>query len=148
MIKRVVVLGLIFPVLSAISLAQTRDPLNGVWERTQQPNAMDPLGQDFRVIFMNGQYIQFGADQTRAKEPRRAAEMTKEQLVERLRLAGQYGTYRVEGDTVIREILNAANPNNSGTSRTEEFRIENDTLILVRTNQEGQRNEQRFKRVN
>jgi len=39
---------------------------------------------------------------------------------------GQYGTYRVEGNKVIRKIVSAADARNEGPEDTLEFRIEGD----------------------
>ena len=63
---------------------------------------------------------------------------------------GQYGTYRVDGNKLIRHIVSALNPNNEGRDVTTEFKIEGDTLIITGAGagpSAAQTIEQRFKKL-
>lgn len=100
------------------------------------------------AIYSNGHFVQFTAPANRPKSQKAIPDMTREELVERLQgMQGQYGTYRVEGNKLIRTVLTAANPNNEGTENTSEFRLEGDTLILKNTNPQGQPSEIRYRRL-
>lgn len=73
--------------------------------------------------------------------------MTREQLLERTQMQGQYGTYRIEGNKLIRTASSAANPANEGVEIVSEFRIEGDTLITTGINVGGDRFENRYRRL-
>lgn len=130
--------------------AQGRDPVAGAWEALPNPNP--PAGQTnpnlpLHLIYSNGHYVQFAAAANRAKSQKPNAEMTKEELLERYQMQGQYGTYRVDGNKLIRKSISAANPNNEGRETTQEFRLEGDILIVTGQNAQGQKTENRFKRL-
>ena len=57
--------------------------------------------------------------------------MTREQLAERTRMQGQYGTYKVTGNTVVKSIASAANPNIEGIESKSEFKVVGDTLTTT-----------------
>ena len=73
--------------------------------------------------------------------------MTKEEMVDRLRMQGQSGTYRVEGVRLIKKTITAADPNNEGRENTSDFRIEGDMLITTSVNTQGQKSESRFRKL-
>lgn len=141
---------------SAGVLAQGRDPLAGAWESIAAKNlttgaALPPLTPPLHVIYSNGQYVQFAARAGRPRTTTPAAELTKEQLQQMYQgVQGQYGTYRVDGNKLIRHIVSAANANNEGRDVTTEFKIEGDTLIITGAGAgptAAQMIEQRFKRL-
>jgi hypothetical protein len=95
------------------------------------------LPAPLRLVYSDGHYVQFRAAANRAKIQMPRNEMTKEQLLERLDMQGQYGTYRIEGNRLTRKVLSAADPTNEGREATVEFRIEGDTLITTGTGSGG-----------
>lgn len=118
--------------------AQTKDPVAGAWESIAQKNlttgAVTPLPTPpLHVIYADGHYVQFTAEANRKSSDKPNAELTKDELVDRLRLQGQYGTYRTKGNQLTRKIVIAAFPPNNGRETTVEFRVEGDTLITVNT---------------
>ncbi len=142
----------IAPVILALSLglsAQGRDPVAGAWEQLPNPAAAAGQGQNPppHVIYANGHYVQFTASAGRAKLQKPTAEMTREELLDRYRMQGQYGTYRIDGTRLIRMSIAAANPNNEGREFTYEFRVDGDTLILTTQNAQGQPTETRYRRL-
>jgi hypothetical protein len=141
--------ALLILVLSIGLSAQGRDPVAGAWELLSNPTAANQGVQTppLHLIYSNGHYVQFTAAAKRAKHQKPRAEMTKEELLERYQLQGQYGTYRVEGNKLIRMSISAANPNNEGLESTSEFRVDGDTLIVTGQNAQGQKTETRFKRL-
>ena len=130
--------------------AQGRDPVAGAWEALPNPNpsaGQTSPNPPLHLIYSNGQYVQFTAAAGRAKSQKPTAEMTKEELQERFQMQGQYGTYRVDGNKLIRKTIAAALPTNEGREITSEFRVEGDILIVTGQNAQGQKTENRFKRL-
>jgi hypothetical protein len=150
------VLSAVF-VMSIALGAQSRDAIGGAWEQTSEKNittgttAAAP-NPPLHVIYLDGQYVQFAAaaGRPKLKEPIDAASLTKEQLLQRSgpgRLQGQYGTYRVSGNTLTRTPISAAAPENEGRQTVSEFRIQGDTLTTVTPNTQGQKIERTYKRL-
>ena len=132
--------------------AQSRDPIAGAWEMTAQKNlttgeATTLPKPPLRVIYADGYYAQFTAESDRKNIDKPNAELTKDELVDRLRMQGQNGTYRVQGGKLTRKIAVAAFPANNGRESILDFRIEGDSLITVGTNAQGQKTETRFRRL-
>ncbi len=130
--------------------AQGRDPVAGAWEALPGTNAAAgpaAQGAPLHLIYSNGHYVQFAAAANRAKSPKPTAEMTREELLERYQVQGQYGTYRVEGNKLIRKTISAALPTNEGRESTNEFRLDGDMLIVTGQNAQGQTTENRYKRL-
>jgi hypothetical protein len=46
-------------------------------------------------------------------------------------MQGQFGTYKVTGNTVVRNIVSAADPNNEGIESKSEFKVVGDTLTTT-----------------
>lgn len=135
-----------------VARAQAADPLAGAWEQTSNRNVTTNQAQQLappalHVIFSGGQYVQFRAAANRAKSDTPREKMTREQLLERGNIAGQYGTYRVAGTKLTRRIVSAADPNNEGREVTADFKVEGDTLTITAPNLQGQTTEQRFRRL-
>jgi hypothetical protein len=128
--------------------AQGRDPVSGAWELVANSSAAQGLPTPpLHLIYSNGHYVQFTAAAKRAKHQKPRNEMTREELLERYQVQGQYGTYRIEGKKLIRKSISAANPNNEGLEATSDFRVDADTLIVTSQNAQGQTQEVRFKRL-
>ena len=152
--------------LSALPMsaaAQSRDLVAGAWEQvsvknldtgvvTQGPPATAPnAGTPVHVIYADGYYVQFAAAKGRPKLTTPTAEMTREQLAERFRMQGQYGTYRVNGNTLVRTIVSAADPNNEGRESSFEVKVVGDTLtttaVATAGANRGHKEEASFKRL-
>ena len=132
--------------------AQGTDPLAGAWEQTSAQNITTGESQTIapaplHVIYSNGHYVQFRAATNRAKIDTPRENRTREQLVDLSNAAGQYGTYQVSGGKFTRRIVSAFEPSNEGREVTADFKIEGDTLIVTGTNAQGQKTEQRFRRL-
>ena len=153
--KRLMAVGTLVIVGAALSVApfaQARDPIAGPWEQIAATNlttktSPPPPNPQVHVIYSNGHYVQFTAAADRPKMQTPTADMTKEQLLERFRMQGQFGTYRVDGNRLTRRIVSAADPNNEGRESISDFRIEGDTLIVLGTNVQGQKTENRYRRL-
>ena len=143
--------------------AQSRDPIAGAWEMVSQKNlgtgaVTQPAsgggpsaGTPLRVIYADGYYVQFAAAKGRSKLTTPTTEMTREQLAERFQMQGQYGTYKVTGNTLIKNSVSAANPNNEGVELKSEFKVVGDTLTTISTPtagpNQGSKVETTFKRL-
>jgi hypothetical protein len=135
-----------------VATAQARDPIAGAWELTASKNLSTGAAIQIRtpplhVIYADGHYVEFTANEGRQKLTAPAAELTKEQLLDRLRLQGQYGTYTVNGRTLTRHIITAAQPTNEGRQFTSEFVVEGDILVITRTTNQNEKVEDRFRRL-
>jgi hypothetical protein len=143
---------LAFPSLVSSALAQSADPVAGAWELVSAKNLKTGEMQQLttpplHVVYRDGHYVQFAAAANRTKGNTPRAEMTKEQLVERYNLQGQYGTYRVAGNKLTRRTISAALPDNEGRENSSDFRIEGDTLIVTATGANGGLTESRYRRL-
>jgi len=135
--------------------AQGKDPLAGAWEQTSAKNlstgrVADPAKPPLHVIYADGQYVQFTAAADRQKVDvgrGNISDLTKEQLIDRLRIQGQYGTYKVTGAKVTRHVVSAVSTANEGRETTSDFQVKGDELILTATNQQCEKNESHFKRL-
>jgi hypothetical protein len=138
--------------VSATTLAQTSDPVAGVWEQIPGRNVTSGETQrleapPLRIIFSDGYFVQFRAAANRAKIQVPREQMTKEQLLERYNIQGQYGTYRISAGRLVRKTLVAADPNNEGREGASDFRVERDVLIISNRNAQGQTLEGHYKRL-
>jgi hypothetical protein len=131
--------------------------LGGAWQQKSEGNlttgttAAAPNPR-LHLIYLDGQYVQFAAavGRPKLKEQIDAANLTKERLQQRSgpgRLQGQYGTYRISGNTLTRTPISAAAPENEGRRTVSEFRIQGDTLKTVTPDPEGQKIERTYKRL-
>ena len=148
---RFVVLASVLFLLPFSVSAQSKDPVAGAWEQISSKNlktgAMAQMPTPaLHLVYADGHYVQFTAAAKRAKGNTPRAEMTKEQLVERYNLQGQYGTYRVAGNKLTRRIISAALPDNEGLESTSDFRIEGDILIVTTSGANGG-SENRYRRL-
>jgi hypothetical protein len=148
---RLLVLASVLFLLPFSASAQAKDPVAGAWEQVSSKNlktgAMAQMPTPaLHLVYADGHYVQFTAAAKRAKGNIPRPQMTKEQLVERYNLQGQYGTYRVAGNKLTRHIVSAALPDNEGRETTSDFRIEGDTLIVTTTGADGG-TENRYRRL-
>jgi hypothetical protein len=146
-----VIVGLFL--ISAVVLAQGRDPFAGAWEALDGKNlttgqVVPAPNPALHVIAANGQYVQFAAGANRQKVTTAVADMTRDQLADRYRgVQGQYGTYRIAGSKITRHIVSAANPNNEGRDDMADFKIDKGILIVTAANAQGQMIETRYRRL-
>jgi hypothetical protein len=129
-----------------------RDPIAGPWEQIEAKIlttgiTTPPPNPPLHLIYSDGHFVQFTAAAGRSKTQTPREQMTREQLLERYDMQGQYGTYRIEGNKLIRRAISAANPTNEGVEVSSEFRIEGDTLITTGVNVGGNRFENRYRRL-
>jgi hypothetical protein len=151
-IMRIRCLVLTLLAVPMFATAQGADPVAGAWEQISARNLTTSQSQPqeapaLHVIYAGGHYVQFRAAAKRAKIDTPRDKMTREQLLERGDMQGQYGSYRVTGNMLTRRVVSAANPNNEGRDVVFEFRIQGDTLTLLGTNAQGQRTEATFRRL-
>jgi hypothetical protein len=129
-----------------------RDRVAGPWEQVEAKNlttgvTTPPANPPLHLIYSNGHFVQFTAAAGRSKTQTPREQMTREQLLERYEMQGQYGTYRIEGNKLIRRAVSAANPTNEGVEIVSEFRIDGDTLVTTGINVGGSRFENRYRRL-
>jgi anti-sigma28 factor (negative regulator of flagellin synthesis) len=141
-----------FLLLPVAVIAQAKDPVAGAWERVSVKNTKTGEVQaepapPLHLVMSDGHYVQFSAAAKRAKGNTPREQMTKEQLVERYNLQGQYGTYRVAGSKLTRKIVSAASPDNEGRESTADFRIEGDAMIASSAGADGAATETRYRRL-
>jgi hypothetical protein len=150
---RITPLACVVALLSVTASAQSKDPIAGAWELAAQKNlttgaAQTPAKAPLRIVYADGYYAQFAAEADRKNIDKPNADLTKDELVDRLRMQGQYGTYRTAGNQLIRKIVIAAFPPNNGREITFDFRVEGDTLITVTQNATTkEKTETRFRRL-
>ena len=149
--------------LPMATVAQSRDPIAGAWEQvsdknldtgvvTQGPSPNAPnAGTPVHVIYADGYYVQFAAAKGRPKLTTPTAEMTRELLAERSRMQGQYGTYKVNGNKLVQNVVSAADPNNEGRESSVDFKVVGDTLtttaVAAAGPNQGHKVETTFKRL-
>jgi hypothetical protein len=135
-----------------VAVGQTRDPIAGAWERLSMTNVKTGemvrfIPPPMHIIYSDGQFVFFQANGGRAKIQKPRDQLTKEELVERSNLAGQYGTYRISGNKLMLNVVSAADPSNEGLELTQEFRVDGDSLVVIGTNTQGETYETRFRRL-
>ena len=145
-------LAVVVVLLSVTVSAQTRDPVAGAWELTASKRILESTATTvqnppLRVIYANGYYIQFTAEADRKVNTKPFAEQTKEELIDRLRMQGNYGTYQVKGNQLLRNIVAAAAPQNTGQQQSLEFRIDGDVLVTTGVNPQGVKIESHYRRL-
>lgn len=149
----VTIAGSIVLVLAAMAGGQDgRDPVAGVWELISSKNLAtgaaarpDNIAIGMRAIYLDGHFVYFTAAHDRAKLEQSPVEMTREQLLDRFRIRGQFGTYTVKGNMIVRKIMAAANPLAEGDESTSEYRLEQQTLVIIRTNPAQQKIEEQYR---
>jgi hypothetical protein len=137
---------------SVVVSAQAKDPVAGAWEQTAQKNLTTGTvtqlqAPPLQVIYANGHFVQFTAASDRKKIDKPTAEMTKDELVDRLRMQGQFGTYRIQGTQLVKKIVAATGPSNVGREATLDVRVEGDTLITTGQNAAGEKTESRYRKL-
>jgi len=135
-----------------VAIAQTPDPIAGAWERLSMTNVKTGemvrfIPPPMHVIYSDGQFVGFQANGDRPRLQKSPKDMTKEELLQRTYLAGQYGTYRISGNKLMLKVVSAAEPLNEGLELTQEFRVDGDSLVIIGTNTRGETYETRFRRL-
>jgi hypothetical protein len=105
----------------------------------------DPKFPQALLIFSaDGYYTQVAVPPGRTKPKNEFDHRTREELMKQFGgFRAMYGTWKTDGNKLIRVRTASEDPGNEGTQMVADFRIEGETLIL--SNQNG-RNE-RFRRM-
>ena len=93
----------------------------------------------------DGVFTQINTAKDRPRVDKPLGQLTNEEF--RTRFTGSqavYGTYRVSGDRLIRNVIGALNPNNEGEQLTSVLTLDGDTLIA---RDPATKAEARFRRV-
>ena len=129
---RNVVLGI---VLCLPVMAQSTNPLVGVWERISlkrgTTEGQPPAAPEFLIISADGYFSESELPEGREKVSKPLGEMTKEELVARFqRTAASRGTYTIQGNVLTRKHVADLNPSAEGNDQVRNFRFEGDILVL------------------
>ena len=132
MVFRNIVLGAL---LCLPAMAQSNNPLVGVWERISLMRGgvegQPPAAPEFLVVSADGYYSESELPEGREKVTKPLNQMTKEELVARYeRTAASRGTYTIVGNVFDRVHVADLNPGAEGTHQTRSFRFEGDILVL------------------
>lgn len=128
--------------------AQAPSPLVGAWERASMTDARGEAAKPepaFLMFSASGQFAQTVTPAGRPKLNKPLADMTRDELVARFQgVSARFGSYSVAGAKLTRKNIAHLSPAAEGTQETQNFRIENNVLILTT---EGEKGEVRFKRM-
>jgi hypothetical protein len=150
--SRIVAVALLVVVVATVVFAQANNPLVGAWERISQTDSTgkpsDPQPPPAFVMFSaNGYFSGVTVPSGRPKITKPVREMTREELLARFeRVVARRGTYRIEGNKLLRHDVTNINPNVEGTDAVQVFRIEGDILIIGNADPKSKA-EDRFRRV-
>jgi uncharacterized membrane protein YgcG len=116
-------------------MAQSTNPLVGVWERISLMRGgvegQPPAAPEFLIVSADGYYSESELPEGRDKVSKPLSQMTKEELVARYeRTAASRGTYTIMGNVFDRVHIADLNPGAEGTHQTRSFRFEGDILVL------------------
>jgi Lipocalin-like domain len=115
---------------------QANNPLVGAWERISQTDAQgkpveNPAPPAFVMFSASGYFSGVTVPSGRPKITKPVREMTKEELLARFdRVVARRGTYRIEGNKLLRHDVTNINPNIEGTDAVQLFRVEGDILVI------------------
>ena len=116
-------------------IAQSTNPLVGVWERISLMRGgvegQPPAAPEFLVVSADGYYSESELPEGRDKTNKPLNQMTKEELIARYeRTATSRGTYTIVGNVFDRVHVADLNPGAEGSHQTRSFRFEGDILVL------------------
>ena len=151
MVKIALVVAVLVVTASPSSRAQTPPSLQGAWRVTEvvvtgpnaetnkspQPGLFLFTKQHYSIITVNGPVARkdFGA----AKDPGKLTDAEKLARYEAWdKFSANAGTYQVSGDTLTTHPIVAKNPAVMGPAITRQFKIDGNTLTLIRKNLPGQ----------
>jgi hypothetical protein len=130
-----------FVLFGGTMLGQTANPLVGAWNLQTDPK----FPQSMLIFSADGHYAQVAISPGRSKPKNDFDHRTREELMKQFGgLRAQYGTWKVDGNKLIRMRTASEEPGAEGTQAVAEFRIEGDTLVLKGLNAQ---NENRFRRM-
>jgi hypothetical protein len=130
--------------------ASDAEKLVGVWERTGRINLSTGKTIDqypFRLVITKKHFAFMASEPDRKKLDKPLQDMSKEELLDRLRINGTYGTYTAVGNIFTRHRIYSTNPMREGTKFSQEFSFDGEELILRTETLEGSIIEARFKRL-
>src|SRR4051812_44504804 len=127
--------GVLVIFLCLPAMAQSSNPLVGVWERISlmrgTTQGQPPAAPEFLIISADGYFSESELPEGREKVSKPLDQMTKEELVARFtRTAASRGTYTIQGNVLTRKHIADLNPSAEGSDQVRNFRIEGDILIL------------------
>jgi hypothetical protein len=133
------------------AIAQSTNPLVGVWERISlmrgSTQGQPPAAPEFLILTADGYFSESELPEGREKVNKPLDQMTKEELVARFqRTAASRGTYTIKGNVLTRKHIADLNPRAEGTDQVRNFRFDGDILVLS-AGQPGTGLEARFKRL-
>ena len=101
------------------AMAQSANPLVGVWERISlmrgTTQGQPPAAPEFLIISADGYFSESELPEGREKVNKPLEQMTKEELVARFqRTAASRGTYTIQGNVLTRKHIADLNPSSEG----------------------------------
>ncbi len=123
-------------VAAPLSLAQERNPVQGVWKLVSYEVEVQTTGEKLPVMGKNPSgYVIFTPESrvwfVLTGEGRKPAKTDQERAELLSTLIAYTGTYRVEGDKWITKVEVAWNPEWVGTEQSRSFRVEGDRLQVL-----------------
>src|SRR4051794_19517097 len=117
------------------AMAQSTNPLVGVWERISlmrgTTEGQPPAAPEFLIVSADGYFSESELPEGREKVNKPLDQMTKEELVARFsRTAASRGTYTIVGNVFSRKHIADLNPTAEGSDQVRSFRFEGDILVL------------------
>lgn len=125
----------LFIFLCLPAMAQSTNPLVGVWERISlmrgTTQGQPPAAPEFLIISADGYFSESELPEGREKVNKPLDQMTKEELVARFqRTAASRGTYTIQGNVLTRKHIADLNPSAEGSDQVRNFRFDGDILVL------------------
>jgi hypothetical protein len=150
--SRVVTAAFSIGLAGTIVFAQANNPLVGAWERISQTDAQgspakNPAPPAFVMFSANGYFSGVTVPSGRPKINKPVREMTREELLARFgQVVARRGTYRIEGNKLLRHDVTNINPDMEGVDSVQLFRIDGDILVIGNANPNSKA-EDTFRRV-
>jgi Lipocalin-like domain len=118
------------------AMAQSTNPLVGVWERISlmrgTTEGQPPAAPEFLIVSADGYFSESELPDGRDKVNKPLDQMTKEELVARFsRTAASRGTYTVVGNVFSRKHIADLNPSAEGSDQVRNFQFDGDILVLT-----------------
>lgn len=147
LVARLTIALLVCLPLSAFAQAPS---IAGAWESTIRLGANGepaPGPTVFAIYMPGGQFVELAMPANRPRQDQPLDEMTRNELLARLRgTIARRGTYRVEGDRLIRDNVGHLNPAAEGRTDTDPIAVERDAFV-VKSSVRGNQSELRFRRL-
>ena len=144
--------AVLFMCLCLPAMAQSANPLVGVWERVSlmrgTTEGQPPAAPEFLIVSADGYFSESELPVGRDKVNKPLEQMTKEELVARFqRTAASRGTYTIQGNVFSRKHIADLSPSAEGSDQVRNFRFEGDILVFYTGAPGSGGLEARFKRL-